>query len=223
LLCLKGFKSKIVSFDEFFLTGKQYRFKKGQLILRPDINPGGIYYIEKGYVRVYYLTESGREKLHVIYKKGELFPLLFVLKKIHRDAYYEAMDEVTCRKTEAKVFLEQLKKDPYFSVALDQKLIDLLNVFVNRLDNLETHGGPARVIARLSFLAERFGQKTEDGVLIDAPITHKDIADSVALNRESVSRQIEDLIRRQIIQVKNHKFLIPKISKLQKELLNLES
>ncbi|MDZ4209941.1 MAG: Crp/Fnr family transcriptional regulator, partial [Candidatus Curtissbacteria bacterium] len=142
---MKRFEKKILSFDEFFLTGKQYRFKKGQLILRPDIIPTGLYYIEKGYVRVYYLTESGREKLHVIYKKDELFPLLLVLKKIHKDAYYEAMDEVVCRKIEAKVFLEQLSKNPHFSFALTQRLTDLLNVFINRLDNLETHGGPSRV------------------------------------------------------------------------------
>ncbi|MDP2632733.1 MAG: Crp/Fnr family transcriptional regulator [Candidatus Curtissbacteria bacterium] len=219
---MKRFEKKILSFDEFFLTGKQYRFKKGQLILRPDIIPTGLYYIEKGYVRVYYLTESGREKLHVIYKKDELFPLLLVLKKIHKDAYYEAMDEVVCRKIEAKVFLEQLSKNPHFSFALTQRLTDLLNVFINRLDNLETHGGPSRVIARLLFLAERFGLKTKDGILIEVPVTHKDIADSVALNRESVSRQIEDLLKRQIIEVKNHKFLIPKIRKLQKELLNQE-
>lgn len=207
--------------EKFFLKGKQYRFQKGQIILRPDIEPSGIYYIEKGYVRVYYLTESGREKLHVIYKSGELFPLLLVLRNIHKDAYYEALNEVICRKVEKEVFLRELE-NPYFSKALAQRLADLLNVFIARLDNLETHGGPARVIARLLFLAERFGQKIEGGVLIDAPITHKDIADSVALNRESVSRQIEDLRKKQVVQIRNHKFLIPSIKKLQKELISKE-
>jgi CRP/FNR family transcriptional regulator len=214
---LRKYKRPVTKKDKFALKGRQYRFKKGQLILRPDINPSGVYYIEKGFVRVYYLTESGREKLHIIYKAGELFPLLFVLRSIHKDAYYEAMTDVLCRKIESDVFLKAAN-NPVFAQALVSRLTDLLNIFIKRLDTLETHKGEARVISRLLSLAERFGRYTKNGILIEVPITHKDIADSIALNRESVSRKLEELAKKRLIRVTRHKFYIPDVNSLRNEL-----
>ena len=63
-------------FSEFFKkNSKTFRYRKGEFIIRPDFPPSGIFYIEKGFVRVYFLTGDGEEKLYIIYKEDEIFPI----------------------------------------------------------------------------------------------------------------------------------------------------
>lgn len=62
---------------EFFQKKKSRVYKKGQVILHPDEETSNyIYYLEKGHVKVYSITEDGYEKCHIFYKPGEIFPLL---------------------------------------------------------------------------------------------------------------------------------------------------
>jgi CRP-like cAMP-binding protein len=61
---------------EFFQKQKSRAYKKRQLILRADDTPNVVYFIEKGYIKAYSLTENGDEIDIVFYKPGEIFPLI---------------------------------------------------------------------------------------------------------------------------------------------------
>ena len=62
----------------FFTQFRSFPYKKGDIILRAQDSPSGVYFIESGFVRVYSFTEDGEENLHLIYKEGEIFPLVWV-------------------------------------------------------------------------------------------------------------------------------------------------
>jgi predicted transcriptional regulator len=61
----------------------------------------------------------------------------------------------------------------------------------------------------------RFGKTTLKGTLIEAPITHQDIADSLNMVRETVSRTIEKLIAQNLIEQINHSFVLTDVVKLR--------
>ena len=66
----------------------------------------------------------------------------------------------------------------------------------------------ALLIRLLTWLAKRFGQKVEQGQLIDLRLTHQDLADLVGLTRVTVTRVLNDLEQQGIIQRKRRQAIV---------------
>lgn len=209
--------------ENFFAQAKQITYKKNEIILRPDDVPSGVYFIEKGYVKVYSITEDGEEKLHIIYKPGELFPLIWVLQGTLKNVYYEAMDTLTVRRCSKEKFLQFIKEDADVIYQLLSNLVNVFNVFADRIDNLEIPKAYPRTVARILSIAERFGVKSGNQIVIQVPITQKDIANSITMTRETASREIERLEKKNLISYKNHHVVINDVGKLREELLKYHS
>ncbi len=205
-------------FPEFFTKGKKMHFKKGEILIRPDDRPSGIFYIEKGYIKIYSITPEGEEKLHIVYKPGEIFPLIWALRSIQKDLYYEAIDDLLTYRVSQKDFLDFLKEDSTAVFELAERLAAAFDVFVDRVDNLEITKAYPRLVAMLLFLTERFGVEESGGSLIAAPFTHKDIANSTAMTRETASRELVRLEKKGLVSYKKHLIFITDLEKLKEEL-----
>lgn len=203
---------------EFFSAGKVREYKKGEIIIRPDDPPTGVFYIEKGYVRLYSLTIDGEEKLYTVFKPDDIFPLHWALHKIHKNVHYEAMTPCTLRKVTREEFTAFLTKSTDALFELSDRLIDLYAEFADRVDNLEIAHSYPRVVARLICLGKKLGLKDGNNILIKAPITHKDIAASIAMTRETASRELEVLVKKRLVGYRNHFIVIYNIDKLKQEL-----
>lgn len=205
--------------DEFFLEKKQRVYKKGEIILEAEINPPSVFYIEKGFIKVYSLDSSGEEKNYVFYKDGVIFPLVLVLKGTPDNLYYEAMSDTIIRETTKESFMQFIHSDKEVLEEVLQMVLDLFGVYLDRVENLELSKAYARVIARLLFIAKRFGRVEGNRVLLDIPITHYDIADSIALTRETTSREIEKLRKKGLITYIDRSVWINDAEKLKDELV----
>lgn len=186
--------------DTFFRSnGTKTKFAKGAVLVDCNEIPSGIYYLEEGYVKAYCLTERGHEHVHIIYKPGEIFPARWSFSSIKGDLTYEAMNDVTAWKAEKTDFTKFLHKDNKFLDLALEYSNTILDVFVNRVNDLEHMNAFLRVASRLVTMSKRFGKVVDGGVLIQAPVTQQDIASSLALSRESVSREISKLEQQDII------------------------
>ncbi|MCL6096835.1 MAG: Crp/Fnr family transcriptional regulator [Patescibacteria group bacterium] len=204
---------------DFFLEQKPRSYKKGQIFLRPDDDRTEIFYLEKGFVKAYSLTEEGDQKTHIIFKKGDIFPLVSIFAPPAEDVFFETIDETILRKLGKKGFLDFIKKDNKFLFEVIEKIAALMRVYIDTIDSLEYIKADARIIDHLLFLSERFGKKQRKKILIQVPLTHKDIAESTAISRETASREIELLKRKKLIDNTSKHFIIKDIEKLKKELL----
>lgn len=202
----------------FLERGKQLIYKNGEIILRPDDTPSGVYYIEKGFVKVYSITQDGDEKLHIIYKSNQIFPLMWALEDVHKDVYYEALGSIKVTRISKEIFKQFIEANPYALKDIIGRLVLHFNIFVDRVDNLEITKAYPRLVACLFSLANRFGRKSKKGVIIDIPIAQKDIANSINMSRETASREIEKLEKKGLISYKNHLIFIKNIKNLEGEL-----
>ena len=203
---------------EFFLQQKQRTYKKGEVILEAQVNPPGVFYIEKGFIKVYSLDSNGEEKNYVFYNDGVIFPLVLVLKDYPDNLYYEAMSDTIIRETTKDSFMQFIRTDTQVLEEVLQMVLDLFGVYLDRVENLELSKAYARVIARLLFIAKRFGKEEGQRVLLNIPITHYDLADSIALTRETTSREIEKLRKKGLIEYEDRLLWITDIDKLREEL-----
>ncbi len=204
---------------DLFLQQKPRSYKKGQIILRPDDNFTAIFYVEKGFVKVYSLTEAGDQKNHIIYKQGDIFPLVAIFTETKGDVFFETIDKTLLRKLEKDDLFNLIKTDNKILLEVIKKIAAIMRIYVARIDGLEYTKANARIIDHLLFLSERFGRKQSKKILIQVPLTHKDIAESTAISRETVSREIEELQKRKLIGHRNKFIVIKDIKKLEKELI----
>lgn len=204
--------------NRLFESSQPVRYTAGEIIARVDDDPAVIYSVKSGYVRVYSINSRHEEYLHIIYKSGELFPLLWLTEKVQRGVYYAAMDTAEIYKIRADYLLSQVKSNAELSYALTEQVMQQFNVYLDRVDNLEYKFGRERLAYRLLFMASRFGRKTTRGLLIDVPMTQKVLGSSINLSRETVARELRRLEDRGLVSYEDRRILITDINKLSNEL-----
>src|SRR5208282_2490159 len=170
--------------SSLFKKGRPVYFQKSDLILGSDPQPSGVYFIDTGYVKTYSITDTGDEFLHVVYGHGELFPLSWAYLGINTELYYEALDDTLLWRISKEQFTIYASKNARGSYELAKQMAQQFQLFSDRLDNLEYKTSGERVAYRLLFLAGRFGKRQGRKIMIEAPVTHELIAQSINLARE---------------------------------------
>jgi len=194
-------------------------FTKDEIIIRTDQAPPGVFLIKEGYIKAYSITDAGDENLHIIYGPNMIFPIIWAITGKLRQVFYEAMDDVSVYRIDRDMFLTFISEDPVASNALLHRVIDMFNVYADRVDNLEYTHSYSRIVYRLLKLAQQYGEQGASGTLIKAPVKHYDIANSTNCSRETVSREMEKLEKKGLIMYQNHHILVVDIDTLEKELL----
>ncbi len=203
---------------KLFAAAKLSNYSPGEIIARVEDNPKIIYCIKSGHVRIYSVNSRGEEYLHVIYRAGELFPLVGLLDKNQRNIYYEAIDHTSVYSISKTELTKKAKLDVDISYALAMQIMSQFNVYTDRVDNLQYKFGRERLVYRVLFLASRFGRKTERGILIDLPLTQKVLGSSVNLSRETVARELRRLEDRGLVTYDDRRILILNVHQLSSEL-----
>lgn len=128
------------------------------------------------------------------------------------------MSEVTSLITSKHDLRTAMGSNSWLSEQIMRQLINTFTVYAQRIQNLGYRLPRERVIACLLDLATRFGRSQGQSTIIEAPITHQDIADSINMTRETASRALELLFKDGLVAQKDHLFIINDEKKLQAEL-----
>lgn len=202
-----------------FSDGKLMHFKAKDTIINGFDEPEGVYLIKKGFVKAYSVSQAGHINLLLIHEEGEFMPLPWALDGAHTTGlYYEAMDNVTTLRASKDKLRAAMGNNTWLSKEIMKQAVNIIAVYTQRIQTLEFRSARGRVIAELLYLAERFGETHGKQVLINAPITHQDIADSINMNRETASRALELLFEEELMGQKEHLFTILDLPKLRKAL-----
>lgn len=201
---------------ELFKSGKQKRYSAGELVLRGEA-PSGVIMIQDGLIRVYSISDEGNRYVHVLYKAGELFPLIWAMQDIRRRIFYEAATEVTVYEAARSEFLQLIKSDALASYDVLAQLAGQFYIFADSLDNLQYKSAHERVAYRLVFLASRFGVVDGNKIIIKAPLTHEFISESINLARETVSREMENLEKKNLVGREHGLIVIKDIKRMSEE------
>jgi CRP/FNR family transcriptional regulator len=199
-----------------FSDGLLMHFEKEETIINGYDEPDGVYLIKKGFVKAYSVSQDGHGNLLLIHEAGEFIPLPWALDGAHTTGlFYEAMTDVTVLRASKDKLRTAMGKNTWLSQEILKQAVNIITVYTQRIQTLEFRSARGRIIAELIYLAERFGKTHGLEVLIQAPITHQDIADSINMSRETASRTLELLFKEKLMGQKNHLFLIKDLPKLQ--------
>ena len=182
-------------FVNLFHQGKKVTFKKGEFIIRPGGAPSGIFYIAQGLVKAYDITKYGDENLLIIRKTGEIIGMTWTITGRDRNIIYTALAPTTVFFVEREAFEQYLQEHPQAALPLVDMLVEMYRLHSERILTLEYRTVRERLISFLLTTAERFGREIDDGIFIDVPLRHQDIASSISATRETTSRELASLER----------------------------
>lgn len=204
--------------DLFRTRGLKQSFRKGDFVIRPGETPNGIFYIHQGLVKAYDITKYNEENLLIMRKEEEVFPLIWAITGQERHVIYQALAPTTTWQISRETFLEYMEKNPEALAPLLDMTIEMYRLHSERILNLEYRTVRERIISFLLTMSHRFGKNTPDGVLIEAPLRHQDIASSVNATRETTSRELSALEKKGLLTNKQSYILLRDVEGLTKHL-----
>ena len=204
--------------EQFFSQFKRFHYKRNEVIIRPDDIPSGVFYLKKGYVKLYTLSESGQELILIIFKPGNFFPMIWTFEDVIPTQYCETMTSVELYRTSKDKFKEFVQENPEVLWDVTGKILIRLLGLLERMEYMVFGNAYQKVASILEICSERFGVKKGREVIIKVPLTHRDIANLIGLTRETVSIEIKKLEEKGILErsgkfyvIKNPMALRPKV------------
>ena len=202
--------------DKYFSDGALSHFSKGDTIINGLDVPKGVYLIKKGFVKAYTLTKAGQENLLLIHNAGEFVPLIWALDGDHTEGlFYEAMSDVTVLKTSKETLRKNMESNMWLCQEILKQSVSIIIAYARRIQTLEFRTARERLVSELLNLADLFGKPQGNEVLINAPITHQDIANSINMTRETASRALELLFEEGLVKQVDHLFTVRRVGKLE--------
>lgn len=202
--------------EDFFTKYKKQQFKKGEILIRADDDPAGIFYITNGTVKMYLISKNGDELVLNLFKPISFFPMVWALNNTPNLYYFEAIGDVTVWRAPKKEVLVFLNENPDVVFDLLSRVYRGMDGLLTRMAYLMAGNAYARLIIELVITAKRFGTVGKDG--ISFTITEKDLSATAGMTRETVSREIKVLKEKELITFHKNVLTVKDIDDLEKEL-----
>ncbi len=203
---------------QLFNRGRELAYQKDDIIIRPGDTPSGVYYIVSGWVKVYTLCRDGEPNIIMSLGAGEAFPMAWAVSGIQRDIGFAALDSTKVRRISQQDFTQALKFDSSITNDVLRVLAGYFFALASEVDNLQYRSAREKVVFRLVFLANNFGRKDGSRIIIATRVTNDYIARSTNMTRETASRELSRLSRKQLIRSMSGQIIIPDLGRLCNEI-----
>lgn len=205
--------------NTFFSKFPVTSYKKGQIIIQANAEPSGIFYVESGIVRRYWISENGEEITLNLYKPHTFLPMSWAIGNVKNIHFYEAMKDVAARKAPKDAVLAFLKEEPDVVYDLLKRIYIGLEGLWMHIESLTTGNSYAKLTASLVILAKRFGKQTTDGIVVDLKMSESDLANYAGMSRETASRELQKLKKEKLVDFEKGTLIVHSLDKLEDLLL----
>jgi CRP/FNR family transcriptional regulator, anaerobic regulatory protein len=187
--------------DEIMTAARSLSFKKGELVYQAGEQSDSLYIVNTGKIRIYRLSESGKEQLLRILNPGEFTGEHALFTEELHENFAQAMVDTQVCLIKRSDLQELLLKYPTIS-------LKILTQFSKRLEQSEKQTArfaTEKVETRLAlFLAECL-ESNDQGYEITLPMSKKDLASYLGTTPETISRKLTDFEAAGLIKQKPHK------------------
>lgn len=195
----------------FFSRFPVIKYAKGETILRAGDVPQGVYFVKNGYVRLSSVSKEGKELTLVLYKKGDVFPVVWTFFGGDKGSIYffEAVTDTEILRSPREAFMEYTTSHIDLLLTATKDIIVRFQSALRRMEFLTFGNASSKLASVLLICAKDFGVEKSNEIEIRIPLTHKDIANLVGVTRETVSLELKKFDRKGYI-VYNKRLIVIK-------------
>ena len=180
-------------------------YQPGDAIYNEGEYGDALYILISGVVKLFRPYSGSKEATLRLLKPWDIFGHLAFAGEAKQRAYAEAVTE--CKVTKVpKIFMERaIRRDPQAAL----KVLTLLELRLVQYEELVKCLLPRETEVRLAnllpILAHKFGERNGEGrtITIDLRLTHQDLAAMVASTRESVTKVLNDMRSRGVVEIES--------------------
>ncbi|RSK27933.1 Crp/Fnr family transcriptional regulator [Bacillus sp. HMF5848] len=196
-------------------------FQKNSHVFMQEESMSTVYFIEEGIIKIYRIDFNGREQIVSVLREGEMFPHIGFFKKGNYPANAIVVERAKLIAISVSDFEQVLLNYPEVSVKLfrvmGEKIIDLQN----RLEAQILNNIYEQVIKLLLRLGQTHGSKGENHkTTLSTYFTNKELANMIGSTRETVSRTITKLKKKELVTTNEEGNFVLETSLLKEELYN---
>lgn len=212
--------AKTKEFEEFYKQFKTRSYKKGEMLIRADDDPQGIFCLTKGYVRQYTISKTGFELTLHILRPVTYFPMVWAVNGTPNVYFFEALTLVEVGRAPRDEVVNFIKDRPTIIFELLSELIERYAETLTRMEHLVFSDAYRRVISVLIYIAKHFGEEKGKSVVVHHRFTQQDIATLVGVARETASVEMARLEKKGLVKYVDHAMVFENMADLNSELLS---
>ena len=198
----------------FFTQFKYHTYNKGEILIRADDTPAGIFYLKEGLVKEYIISKKGEELVLNIFKPVSFFPMSWAFNDAPNSYFFEAMNRVEVWRAPKQKVLDFIKKDNEILYDLISRTYKGTDGMMKRMAYLMSGGVYVRLLIEILISAKRFGV-IRDNRMVEIEISEKDLAAQSGMTRETVSREIKILKDKNLITFSKNMLIIKNLDQLE--------
>lgn len=178
-------------------------YAPGDDIYREGEYGDALYVVVSGVLKLFRPYSGSKEATLRLLRPWDIFGHIAFAGETKQRAYAEAVTECTVTKV-PKVFVERaIRQEPRVAF----KIMTLLELRLVQYEELVKCLLPRETEVRLAnllpILSQKFGERNGNAVTIGLRLTHQDLAAMVASTRESVTKVLNEMRSREIIDIEN--------------------
>lgn len=193
---------------------EELELPKHHVIFSPGVPSEAIYFIETGRVRVTRLSAEGKTVILALLGPGEIIGEAAWEAGEH-DSYAETLEDSRIYQIGREAFQGLIRENPDFGLRLIQIIGVRLKQAQARIEDLVFRQVPSRVARLLISLAESHGKVTPNGIRVEFPLTHQEIADMVGSSRVTVTQILNKFRSSNWIEIESKRVTIHNLDALE--------
>lgn len=173
--------------DLFLRHSSRCTYRKGQTIFHEDDDASEVFYLAEGMARIYCVSPSGELTIYWYCVTGELFGAGGITGSMKQSVNGQAISSCTVYRMLRPTFEQMIKLNSQLAYNALKLMGARLRLACDTVSDMRTERTSSRVAKALLRLAHNCGVPTEQGIRLDAPITHQEVANFVGASRQTVS------------------------------------
>lgn len=207
-----------VELEPFIKIAQTRYYKQKMYVFMQDDPLDRVFFIHTGKIKIYKTDFSGKEQIVSVLEPGEMFPHAGFFRQGNFPAHAEVMEDANLIVIPIDKFEETLISFPELCIklfkVLGEKIVDLQG----RLEAQVLHNTYEQIILLLLRLCKSNGEKVGSHYQLTTQFTNRELANMIGTSRETVSRTINHLKKKDYINQCEEGFYLIDREALQQEL-----
>jgi len=198
-------KTHLEELSEIMLE-KTYR--KNQVIFDQGDPGSSLIVIKSGLVKISLVDSNNHEFIIKTFSVNDFFGEMSLLDGGSRSATATAVEDTQALIIFRENFISLIQKTPSMALGMLTELSNRLRTTTENISNLTFFDAYGKVAQCLLSLAEKLGEREEDGVSIQLTLSRQELANMSGLSRETFARILKEFQVRGCLKVQGKKIII---------------
>ncbi len=194
--------------EAILAEGRIRRARAGASLFNQGDEANLCYILLSGEIRLLLLTPDGKRVIIDIIGPGMHLGFFVALTDKQYPISAETIEGSEFYVWDAAVIRGKILRTPQLTLNVLSSLTDRVICLQNKVQQLATERVEQRIAHSLLLLAQHMGKQQDEGILINMPLTHRDLAEMAGTNIYSVSRVLHKWEEKEIIVTGRRRILL---------------